>query len=174
MNKNSKITHQRRLTVREKTAANSKSCQPKPKNSAGGRPTNYRAKFCQSIIRFMSRGYSLTAFAASVGVSRQTIQNWAEHHGEFFDALTKARAVRTWYWERRLDVAGPDARAVIFALRNACSEEWKNNPDEAVGVRVTVNNDETINLNQPVEEWGRFELEAELKRRGALPVPPRD
>jgi len=117
----------------------------------------------------MAKGFSLTAFAGHIGVSRETIYAWTETHKEFSDALTKARAARTFYWEKRLEVAGPDARAVIFALRNSCADEWKNNPDEN-GVNVTVNNDIAVDTSKPVEQWGEAEILAELKRLGVTPV----
>lgn len=118
----------------------------------------------------MARGYSLTAFAGSIGVSRETIYQWRDDKKEFSDALTKARAARTLYWERRLEIAGPDARAVIFALRNSCAEEWKNNPDEGSPVNVTVNNEVTVDTTKPPEQWGQAELIAELHKLGIKPI----
>lgn len=132
----------------------------------GGRPSDYKAFYCKAVVEFLSKGYSLAAFAGSIGVSRETVYEWGRSIPEFSDALAKAKAARTLYWERRLDVATKDARAVIFALRNACAEEWKNDPD----VSVTVNNDVgvKVDLSKPPEDWCQAELEEALKQRGAL------
>lgn len=117
-------------------------------------------------MAFLSKGYSLAAFAGSIGVARETVYEWGRSLPEFSDALKRAKAARTLYWEQRLDVATKDARAVIFALRNACAEEWKNDPE----VAVTVNNETavTVDLNQPPEEWGEAEIKTALARSGGL------
>lgn len=161
----------KKLTPRQKIQANSKRCQPKPHK--GGRPSAYNSKFCDELIAFMAQGFSLTAFAGSIGVSRETIYAWTETHKEFSDALTKARAGRTLYWERRLEIAGPDARSVIFALRNSCADEWKNDPDESAGVNVTVNNEVKVDTSKPPETWGQAEIEAELRKMGHVPITTR-
>jgi hypothetical protein len=155
-----------RKLARGKTGAVPKHTSMKaPTKTLGGRPTVYLPKFCKEVIEFMSQGFSLSAFAGTIGVSRETIYAWSETIKEFGEALKRARAARTLYWEKRLKSAEKDTRAVIFALRNACSEEWKDKPD----VAVTVHNDVTVDTTKPPEEWGEGELRAELARRGALP-----
>jgi hypothetical protein len=166
-----KPTKAKKLTVRQRIAANAKACQPDKKSSAGGRSSAYNSSFCQQIIEFMARGYSLTAFAGHIGVARDTVYGWTEKHPEFSDALTKARAARTLYWEKRLEIAGPDARSVIFALRNSCADEWKNDP-EGSEVNVTVNNEVKVDTSKPPEQWGAAELEAELAKLRNLGVNP--
>lgn len=135
------------------------------KKNMGGRPTVYLPKFCKEVLVFMAGGYSLSAFAGTIGVSRETIYAWSETIPEFGEALKQARAARTLYWETRLMTAEKDTRAVIFALRNACAEEWKDKPD----VAVTVHNDVMVDTSKAPEEWGEAELRDELARRGALP-----
>jgi hypothetical protein len=132
---------------------------------ARGRPSVFRAEFCARVIAFMAQGFSLTAFAGEIGVSRETVYEWGKTLPQFSDALTRARAARALYWERRLLSAEKDSRAVIFALRNACGDEWRDKPD----VQVSVHN--TVDLSRPPEEWGETELVAELRKRGALPAP---
>ena len=46
----------------------------------------------------MAQGYTIETFAASVGVHRGTIYNWAENHEEFFDALNKGRELSFKWW----------------------------------------------------------------------------
>lgn len=61
-----------------------------------GQPTKYKPEYCDGIISFMSGGASITEFAASISVSRQTVHNWTREHPEFFDAAriadTKSQA----------------------------------------------------------------------------------
>jgi hypothetical protein len=131
-------------------------------------PSKFRPELSRRIESFMAKGFSLTAFAGSIKVSRETVYQWDRTIKEFSDALAIARARRTLYWERRLMKARGDSRAVIFALRNACSDEWKQEPE----VSVTLNNDVKVDTSRPVEQWGKAELRAELMRRNALPKLP--
>lgn len=117
----------------------------------------------------MDGGLSLTAFAGKIGVSRETVYQWAETVPEFGEAMKRGRAARTFYWEDRLTKATKDTRAVIFALGNCCADEWRQKPD----VAVTVNNSLAVDTSKPPEEWGETELRTELARRGALPALPK-
>jgi hypothetical protein len=141
--------------------------RPRKKNK-GGRPHTFKPDYCKRVIEFMSRGYSLTAFAGIIKKSRETVYEWGVTVPEFSYALTIARARRTLYWERRLQHATRDSRPVIFALRNCCSDEWKEEPTTS----VVLNNSITVDTNRPVEQWGKAELRAELARRNALPKIP--
>jgi hypothetical protein len=94
-----------------------------------GRPTKFKSGYCQRIVNFMARGLTATAFAGSLGISRDSVYEWAREHRDFSDALKVARARQVEYWEKRLLVAGKkkgDATPVIFALKNACPDEWRD------------------------------------------------
>ena len=94
---------------------------------AGGRPTDYRPEYCDQVIAFMAQGYSLTAFAGSILVSRETIYAWGRAHREFADALNRARPARVTALETKLLTckAGGVVAASIFALKNADPVEWR-------------------------------------------------
>ena len=90
-----------------------------------GRPTLYRPEYCEMIQDFMAKGYSLGAFAGSIGVGRTTLDKWKAAHPEFADAWEIGQAKAQMKWEQRMaDVADGknDARGapvlVTFALRN--------------------------------------------------------
>jgi transcriptional regulator with XRE-family HTH domain len=88
-------------------------------------PSKFKSEYCQRIVSFMAKGFSLTAFAGEIGVSRETIYGWEKQHAEFGDAVKRARAARVLYWERRLIKAErAEATPIIFALKNACADEW--------------------------------------------------
>lgn len=110
-----------------------------------GRPTDYRAEYCAEVIAYMARGFSLTAFAGSIRVSRETIYEWARVHPEFSDAVRIAQSSRTASLEEGLldqGFAGPQITARIFALKNASPLDWRDR-HEHVGadggpIQVTV------------------------------------
>ena len=142
-----------------------------PKKHAGGRPSDYKPEYCKQVVEFSARGYSLTAFAGSIKVCRDTITEWMSVKPEFSLAVKRAKAVAALYWERRLQSAGSklgDTAPVIFALKNIAPDDWK--PDKQV--EVAVHNSITVDTSRPVEEWGAAELETELARRNALPKIP--
>jgi len=92
-----------------------------------GRPSKYLPTFANECIEFMAQGYSLTAFAGEIGVSRETVYEWERSIPEFSDAVKKARAKRVGALERGLltQENGPSVTARIFALKNACPDEWR-------------------------------------------------
>ena len=74
----------------------------------------------------MTRGYSLTAFAGHIGVGRDVVDDWAKVHPEFGTAIKRAQAARLYYWEKRLiNAERVRVTPILFALRNACPEEWQ-------------------------------------------------
>lgn len=95
-----------------------------------GRPTLYDPKYCEEVVDFMSQGYSVTAFAGSIGVSRQTIYEWAGVHESFSDALNEGRARSAVWWENTLRTIASggegNATAAIFGLKNRVADEWRD------------------------------------------------
>lgn len=98
---------------------------------AGGRPTKYDPAYCQMLIDDMTEGFSATAFAGSIGVSRATLNNWAAEFPEFLEALNAGKSARLRFWEKTaISVAskgtgGPGAASVItFGLKNMGGDEW--------------------------------------------------
>ena len=75
----------------------------------------------------MGDGFSLTAFAGSIGVSRETVYEWERSIPAFSDAIKRARAGRVFALEKQLLSGdnGPSVTARIFALKNASPEEWR-------------------------------------------------
>lgn len=141
------------------------------RRSHAGRPTSYQPEFAGLVIQFMSRGYSLTAFAGEIGVSRDTVYEWEKAHAEFSDAIKRARAKRVAALEDRLLIGAGDTGATIFALKNACPDEWRKEPL----MELSLHNSVKVDTGRPVEEWGEAEIRAELAKRGALPAdePPK-
>ena len=66
---------------------------------AGGRPTDYRAEYCGVVIELGKQGKSVVQMACAIGVSRQSLYEWASVHEEFSDAFTLARQWAQDWWE---------------------------------------------------------------------------
>ena len=97
---------------------------PKPTR---GRPVEYRPEFCQACIDFMGQGFSLTAFAGSIGFCGETMTAWQATYPEFSKAVRMGRAARLQWLERGLHKAeGAQVTAKIFALKCACPDEWRD------------------------------------------------
>jgi hypothetical protein len=93
-----------------------------------GRPTKYEPRFCEEVESLMRLGYSKTAAAGAIGVSRDTLLEWAKEIPEFSGAVKRGEAARTHKLETDLLLApdGPNVTSRIFALKNAAPEEWKD------------------------------------------------
>ena len=64
------------------------------------RPTKYKKKYCDELIRHMAQGYSYETFGAVIGTCKQTIYTWEGLHPEFLDAKREAFAVCQMFWEK--------------------------------------------------------------------------
>ncbi|MFK4515873.1 hypothetical protein ABIF20_003238 [Bradyrhizobium japonicum] len=94
-----------------------------------GRPSGYRPEYCDMVVEAMtSEGLSLTAFAGLIGVSRDAVYDWIRAHTDFSHAVSRARAGRVLYLERKLLRArkGAETSAAVFALKNAQPDEWRD------------------------------------------------
>lgn len=96
-----------------------------------GCPPKYKPEYCQQVIDFMGKGYSLTAFAGHIKVARETIYDWERRYPDFSDAIKKARAARLSALEEVLLKAtnSHTVTARIFALKNAAPSEWRDRHD---------------------------------------------
>ena len=96
-----------------------------------GRPSKYLPSYCGLVVEEMAEGKSLTAFAAEIGVSRDTITEWAATHPEFSLAVKKGKAKCAAWWEQRgrniaLAGGGPGAATLaIFGMKNMAPDEWE-------------------------------------------------
>jgi transcriptional regulator with XRE-family HTH domain len=112
-----------------------------------GRPTKYEPRFCDELIKFMGKGYSLTAFAGKIGVARSTINEWMSANPEFSEATRVGQAKRTMALETTLlaGETGPKVTGHMFALKNADPEGWRDKQEVEHSGGVTV-------VAQPLDE----------------------
>lgn len=99
-----------------------------PAKGPGGRPTDYRPEYCDTVEDLMQSGFSKMAAAGACGVCYQTFKTWMGVHPEFLAAVKRGEAKRVMKLETDLLSAetGPQVTSRIFALKNAAPEEWKD------------------------------------------------
>lgn len=118
---------------------------PKSDNPVG-RPSLYRAEYCERVIEAAREGKSLTAFAADIGVSRQSITEWCDVHPDFSVAVSRAKSLAaSWYEQCARNLAkdgGSSAQAtiIVFGLKNMGSDDWrdKHEVEHSGGVNITI------------------------------------
>lgn len=95
-----------------------------------GRPSKYDPAYCEAIKQFCADGSSISSFAASIDVCRDTISHWGNEHPEFSAAVKVAKAkVAAWYDVQARNVAkngGGNATICIFGLKNFDSEDFRD------------------------------------------------
>jgi hypothetical protein len=106
----------------------------RPVRKDKGRPSKYDPEFCEVMISAMeTEGLSLGAVAGLIGVSRDTLYEWATVHPEFSYAKKMGEAKAQLFWERKNvslannGSAGPGAStAIVFALKNRAKADWRD------------------------------------------------
>ena len=95
-----------------------------------GRPSKYKPEMCDEVLPFMAQGYSTTALAGHLGVSRQTLYDWMDAHPEFLDAVKEGQAASAIWWENCLranaEKGEGNATAAIFGLKNRAADDWRD------------------------------------------------
>ncbi|MFC0282414.1 hypothetical protein ACFFJB_14740 [Camelimonas abortus] len=107
----------------------------KPK---GGRPTEYRPEYCERVIQLGREGASKAEMAHALGVSRNTLDNWAEANPEFLSAVKEAVSLAQGWWEsegRKATfglVPGFNATAFIFNMKNRFPDDWREKTQQEI------------------------------------------
>src|SRR6476660_1459006 len=114
--------------------------KPKPEGYVFGRPTLYRPEYCQRAIEYMGQGFSLTALAGHLGMSKDAIYDWINLYPDFRHAVNMGRAARVAALETKLlsTSQGVGVTAAIFALKNADPDEWQDRYYSETKVSVSV------------------------------------
>ena len=80
----------------------------------------------------MSSGYSIESFGAVVGVSRETVFEWAKVHPDFSNAIKRGTDQSLLFWERMGmtgmagKIQGFNAAVYIFNMKNRF--KWRDVP----------------------------------------------
>ena len=167
----------------------------KKQKKAPHRPSLYRKEFDRIAFRHALLGATDKEIAAILDVDVATVNRWKIAFSSFCESLKSGKAEAdaqvakclfgraTGYDAPDTDIRAvdgqivltpfikhypPDVTAQIFWLKNRQPGKFRDKP----AVEVTVNNEVAVDTGKPPEEWNQAELEAELRRREALPLPP--
>lgn len=66
-----------------------------------GRPTKYSKDFCPMLVEYMSKGLSLEAFVARIGITRETLYQWVDKYPDFKHAFSIGKGASQEFWELR-------------------------------------------------------------------------
>ena len=107
----------------------------RPKRAPRAPVSGYDPGLCAEVVEIMGEGYSLTAFAGHIGVSRSTVSDWIKAYPDFAAAVERARAARACRLEDEFLEGGTGAKvaAHVFALKNAAPDDWRERPEAETG-----------------------------------------
>ena len=93
-----------------------------------GRPTTYKPEYGAKIFETMSQGFSLSAACGELCIPRSMVYVWIKEHPELEHLVKAGQDARIRFLENRLLTTGHSAQitAMIFALKCARSEDWKD------------------------------------------------
>lgn len=111
-----------------------------------GRPTDYRAEYCERVIALGREGKSKAQIACALDVHRGTLDDWAGRHAEFAVAIARARDLSLAWWEEQLERgiwAGKEfnATAYAFAMKNRFPDDYRDKHEHKVEGQLDVNLD---------------------------------
>ena len=105
------------------------------------RPTLYDPAYCDAVIEHMAEGASLTSFAATIRVSRDTISQWMAVHEEFSVSANIGKALCASWWEKvnrgiaRNGGGTGSAQACALGLKNMARDDWVVRSEVDVNVK---------------------------------------
>lgn len=101
------------------------------------RPTEYKQEFCEQVIEYGKQGKSVAWMAAELGVSKDSLYEWAKVNDEFSDAFTRAKLESQRWWEDagQTGLLTPGFSASVWSRSMAARfpEDWR----EQKGVELT-------------------------------------
>ena len=121
-----------------------------------GRPSDYLPEYCERVIEFCAKGFSLTAFAGEINSSRGAIDRWMNTFPEFREACKTALSKRAQFLESGMmdpTATGPMVTARRFALVNAHLKAEPRDWSENTRTELTGANGgpiQTVNFNLDV------------------------
>jgi len=93
-----------------------------------GRPTKYDPEICEDVLEYMRQGDSKVAVAAKIGISRETLYDWARTHKDFSDTIKRGVELSQAWWEdlgKELVLAGQgNATAWIYNMKCRFRDDW--------------------------------------------------
>lgn len=95
-----------------------------------GRPSKYDPSYCELVVDLGAAGKSKAQIAAAIGVTRTTMDSWAEKFPEFLGALKAAKDLELAWWESagqfNMVRQGFNATAFIFQMKNRFRDDYRD------------------------------------------------
>lgn len=105
-----------------------------------GRPSDYRAEYCELVIELGKEGKSVAQMASAMDVSKQTLLRWVDAHKEFSYAMEISRSHAQSWWEtigqnNIISAPGATLNSGVYSRSMAARfpDDWRENK----GVEVT-------------------------------------
>jgi hypothetical protein len=106
-----------------------KPAQDKPEGYVFGRPTKYKAEYCEQLVEHMREGQSFWTFAAKIEVTWETLSEWCRVHQDFSEAKKLGRVLEMQWWDnlhRRCAATGDgNMTAIVWAQKNKFPAHYK-------------------------------------------------
>ena len=93
-----------------------------------GRPTKYKAEYCERVVQLMSKGWSKEEVVydpeEGLGICYQTFLNWQDEHPEFKQAVAMGERASAAWWSKTGRTAvlggidGFNSATWIFNMKN--------------------------------------------------------
>lgn len=131
--------------AKKKAITKKKTSKKKAIVKKAGQPSKYKPEYCKTIVEVLSTGDTMVCAAATIGVSKQTLHEWAKVHPEFSDALDRGRALCEKWWvnagKQGMFMGGQNNpfQATIWKFFMSARFDWREKTDVVEDSNVTVN-----------------------------------
>jgi hypothetical protein len=104
----------------------------------GGAPSLYKPEYCEQAREMFKQGFSKVEIAAAFDVNRDTLDNWAAQHPEFFRTINKDIdfSEATWTKWGRENLANKDFNSRLYEINMMNRFGWMKKAAEKHDVTV--------------------------------------
>lgn len=97
-----------------------------------GRPTKYKAEYCDKVIEYFKEGYSIEEIALELDVFKSTLYAWMEKHKEFHDAIKKGLEYSQAWWQKtaRTNLNNRNFQSALWYMNMKNRFKWRDAPVE--------------------------------------------
>jgi transposase len=115
-----------------------------------GRPSKYKPEYCERIVEFMGKGFSVEAFAGDIMVHVDSIYEWEKVYPDFSEAKKLAFGKNRIFWENialQHMTSGdkdPKINSAIWIFNMKNRFKWRDMQE----IKQEVTGNQTITVNQ--------------------------
>ena len=134
--------------------------EAKVKNK-GGRPTDYKEEYCDTVIELMKEGASKAEVCLELSCSFQTFLTWQEKHSEFLESVKRGLHLSKGKWEQM------GRKAAFGQVENFNATSWifnmKNRFGKVDDFDERWSDKQEIDHTHAISDLSDKELDARLK-----------